>query len=145
MRKNLLVPLVVVVLAYAYFDSKDVTISAPDAWSTGVENTVQHAYINELSDIQVQGKGTVIRILPDDLEGSRHQKFILKLSGGPSLLVAHNIDLSRRLEGLAKGDLVEFNGEYEWNSQGGVLHWTHHDPANRHADGWLKHKGRKYY
>ena len=145
MRKSLFIPLFAVLLAYAYFDNKDVSISAPNAWSTGVEITVQHAFVNELSDIQVQGKGVVVRILPDDLEGSRHQKFILKLSGGPSLLVAHNIDLSRRLEGLAKGDVVEFSGEYEWNSQGGVLHWTHYDPDNRHVGGWLKYKGREYH
>jgi hypothetical protein len=145
MRKGLLIPVLVVIIAYAYFDNTEISTTPPNAWSTGVENTVQHAFVNELSDIQVQGKGVVVRILPDDLEGSRHQKFILKLSGGPSLLVAHNIDLSQRLEGLAKGDVVEFAGEYEWNSQGGVLHWTHHDPDNRHADGWLRHAGRNYH
>ncbi|MBT8074605.1 MAG: DUF3465 domain-containing protein [Xanthomonadales bacterium] len=145
MRKSLIIPLFAALLAYAYFDIKDESISAPNSWSTGVGNTIQQAFVNELSDIQVQGKGVVVRILPDDLEGSRHQKFILKLSGGPSLLVAHNIDLSRRLEGLAKGDVVEFNGEYEWNSQGGVLHWTHDDPDNRHVGGWLKYKGMEYH
>ncbi|HCJ6793132.1 DUF3465 domain-containing protein, partial [Acinetobacter baumannii] len=25
-----------------------------------------------------------------------------------------------------------------------VLHWTHHDPQNRHENGWLKHNGRIY-
>ncbi|MCG5357315.1 DUF3465 domain-containing protein, partial [Acinetobacter seifertii] len=23
-------------------------------------------------------------------------------------------------------------------------HWTHHDPQNRHENGWLKHNGRIY-
>jgi hypothetical protein len=145
MRKSFLIPLVVVILAYGYFDNQELPRTAPNAWSASVENTVQHAFVNELSDIQVRGKGVVLRVLPDDLEGSRHQKFILKLSGGPSLLVAHNIDLSQRLEGLAKGDVVEFHGEYEWNSKGGVLHWTHYDPDNRHVGGWLKYKGREYH
>jgi hypothetical protein len=42
------------------------------------------------------------------------------------------------------GDTVEFSGQYEWNSQGGVVHWTHHDPAGEHRAGWLKHRGVTY-
>ena len=96
------------------------------------------------SDVQVLGAAKVTRILPDDLKGSRHQRFILGLSTGSTLLVAHNIDLAARIPDIAVGDTVEFYGEYEWNEKGGVVHWTHHDPARRHVDGWLKHHGSKY-
>lgn len=105
---------------------------------------LQQAYESRQSDIQVQGDGQVIRILPDDIDGSRHQRFILRLDSNQTLLIAHNIDLAPRIATLAVGDTVAFFGEYEWNSQGGVLHWTHHDPNGRHADGWLKHQGRTY-
>lgn len=64
---------------------------------------IANAYQNGLSDIQVGGSGIVIRILPDDAEGSRHQKFILKLSSGQTLLVAHNIDLAPRIDALREG------------------------------------------
>jgi len=37
---------------------------------------------------------------------------------------------------------VIFNGVYEWNSNGGVIHWTPHDPSGRHEAGWLEHKGQ---
>ncbi|HGE6026677.1 TPA: DUF3465 domain-containing protein, partial [Vibrio cholerae] len=99
---------------------------------------LQQAYKSQQSDIQVQGFGQVVKVLPDDNDGSKHQKFILKLNSGQTLLVAHNIDLAPRIPNLKVGDSVEFYGEYEWNKKGGVLHWTHKDPQNRHAHGWLK-------
>ena len=105
---------------------------------------LQQAYQSQQSDIQVQGFGQVAKVLPDDNDGSKHQKFILKLNSGQTLLVAHNIDLAPRIPNLKVGDSVEFYGEYEWNKKGGVLHWTHKDPQNRHAHGWLKHNGQVY-
>ncbi|ENM5816328.1 DUF3465 domain-containing protein [Vibrio mimicus] len=105
---------------------------------------LQQAYQSQQRDLQVQGFGQVVKVLPDDNDGSRHQKFILKLNSGQTLLVAHNIDLASRIPNLKIGDSVEFYGEYEWNKKGGVLHWTHKDPQNRHAHGWLKHNGQVY-
>ncbi|TQQ74306.1 DUF3465 domain-containing protein [Vibrio cholerae] len=105
---------------------------------------LQQAYQSQQSDLQVQGLGQVVKVLPDDNDGSRHQKFILKLNSGQTLLVVHNIDLAPRIPNLKVGDSVEFYGEYEWNKKGGVLHWTHKDPQNRHAHGWLKHNDQVY-
>jgi hypothetical protein len=82
--------------------------------------------------------------LSDDLDGSRHQRFILKLASGQTVLISHNMDLAPRIDSLRKGDMVEFYGEYEWNPKGGVVHWTHHDPNGRHVAGWLKHRGKTY-
>ncbi|MBT8049832.1 MAG: DUF3465 domain-containing protein, partial [Gammaproteobacteria bacterium] len=102
------------------------------------------AYANRQSDVQVRGVATVVKVLRDDLQGSRHQRFIVELPSGQTLLVSHNIDLAPRVEGIRAGDRVEFFGEYEWNDRGGVIHWTHHDPAGRHVGGWLKHRGQIY-
>lgn len=99
---------------------------------------------HQLSGVRVWGSGTVSHILGDDTKGRRHQRFILRLTSGATVLVAHNIDLAPRVDGLRNGDLVEFSGEYEWNEKGGVIHWTHHDPQGKHAGGWIKHNGRKY-
>jgi len=93
---------------------------------------------------QATGSGTVVRVLSDDNDGSRHQRFILQLAGGRTLLIAHNIDLAPRIPGIRAGDMVEFYGEFRSNPQGGVIHWTHHDPQGRHPGGWLRHKGRTY-
>jgi hypothetical protein len=96
------------------------------------------------SGSQVEGSGTVVRILSDDNDGSRHQRFILKLSSGRTVLIAHNIDLAPRVRSIAKGDIVSFYGQFESNPQGGVIHWTHKDPKGRHVHGWLEHRGNRY-
>lgn len=102
------------------------------------------AYQNRQSDVQVAGDGRVIRLLADDNQGSRHQRFILALPSGQTLLIAHNIDLAPHINDLQVGDRVAFYGEYEWNKKGGVVHWTHHDPKGYHPGGWLKHNGKRY-
>ncbi|QFU25298.1 DUF3465 domain-containing protein [Shewanella eurypsychrophilus] len=105
---------------------------------------IANAFESKHSDVQVNGSGTVIRLLPDDTQGSKHQKFILKLKIKQTILVSHNIDLAPRVQALNVGDIVQFNGEYEWSKKGGVVHWTHKDPQGRHVHGWLKHNGRLY-
>lgn len=106
--------------------------------------SVQSAYKNKQKSVQVAGNGTVVKILPDDLKGSKHQKFILSISDNFTILIAHNIDLAPKITPLERGDKIEFYGEYEFNNRGGVVHWTHHDPGKKHVDGWLKHKGKTY-
>ncbi len=96
------------------------------------------------SGSQVTGTGTVERVLSDDNDGSRHQRFILNLSSGRTVLIAHNIDLAPRLRSLAEGDEVSFFGQFETNDRGGVIHWTHKDPQGQHLDGWLEHRGQRY-
>ena len=103
-----------------------------------------NAFEEGKSGIQAEGNGIVIKILPDDNDGNRHQRFILKLDSSQTLLIAHNIDLAPRISSLRKGDAVSFYGIYEWNPKGGIVHWTHHDPSGRHVAGWLQHNGKTY-
>ncbi len=70
---------------------------------------LQQAYQSQQSDLQVQGFGQLVKVLPDDNDGSRHQKFILKLNSGQTLLVAHNIDLAPRIPNLKVGDIISPN------------------------------------
>jgi hypothetical protein len=108
------------------------------------QNVLQHAFTNHISNIQVKGQGIVVKILADDFDGSRHQRFIIKLSSGQTLLIAHNIDLAPRINALQPGDSILFSGEYEWNPQGGVVHWTHRDRHGNHVAGWIEHQGKRY-
>jgi hypothetical protein len=141
--KKILPLLILAALYFAYELNRDAPPASQPSPAVA-ESVLQQAYANRQSDVQVRGVATVVKVLRDDLQGSRHQRFIVELTSGQTLLVSHNIDLAPRVEGIRAGDRVEFYGEYEWNDRGGVIHWTHHDPAGRHAGGWLKHKGQIY-
>lgn len=140
-----LVLIVLAVLLYAgvnqYFDSAPVDVVPGDPQDTGA---IDAAFAARQSNLQVAGRGTVARVLADDTRGSRHQRFIVRLASGLTVLVAHNIDLAPRVKSLQAGEAVAFYGEYEWNPNGGVIHWTHHDPRGRHPAGWIEYRGEKY-
>lgn len=159
MKKILLISLLIAISVYQWLIDTDKTevpfsISSDNATfedysnkssaSSNVNEAIIEAYKQHQSDVQVNGFGKVVHILPDDNKGLRHQKFILQVPLGPSILIAHNIDLAPRIKSLSKADKVEFYGEYEWNKKGGVVHWTHKDPGGRHIDGWLKHNGKMH-
>jgi hypothetical protein len=105
---------------------------------------VASAYIQRLQDVHVEGEGRLVKVLPDDNDGSKHQRFILNTPENVTVLIAHNIDLAQRIINLTIGDTVYFSGEYVWNEKGGIVHWTHQDPRGQHVSGWLKHNGVTY-
>ncbi len=147
MKKLLILVLAAAASVLWYFneDPADQPSSAPpESRQLVAASDVARAFENRQSNVQVDGRGRVLRILPDDNKGSRHQRFILSLPSGQTVLVAHNIDLAPRISSLKEGDEVEFFGEYEWNEKGGVIHWTHLDPDGSHIGGWLRHEGRTY-
>ena len=143
MARKILLTLLVLVGAWFGYDLSGSVQWQNEAATTSASD-LQRVIATRRSSTQVQGSGTVTRVLSDDNDGSRHQRFILRLPSGESLLIAHNIDLAPRVNGLREGDTVSFNGEYEWNDRGGVIHWTHHDPRGSHVDGWVEHDGQRY-
>lgn len=118
--------------------------SGSDEENSDNSQLIADAFKNKQSDIEVEGEGTVIKLLPDDTKGNEHQKFIIELSSGQTLMFAHNISISDKIIDLKEGDFIKFSGEYVWNDEGGLIHWTHHDPDNKHGDGWIEHNGKRY-
>lgn len=148
--KKLLLIAVALLLVYLFFNAPS-AFEPKEAPSPIVEQNfdksdaiIAEAFSNHQSNLQISGQGIVTKLLPDDNSGSRHQRFIIKLSSGQTLLVAHNIDIAPKINRLRQGDTVQFYGEYEWNEKGGVLHWTHQDPNGSHMDGWLEHERQRY-
>lgn len=81
--------------------------------------------------------------MPDDDDGSRHQRFIIDIGDHQTLLIAHNIELADRVP-LGMGDRVRVRGLYEWNDLGGLVHWTHEDPLGEEDGGWVKYRRQSY-
>lgn len=142
MKKLLL--LAAIIAAIAVFRSFGGGQHSPASPDVGSSSAIAHAFAAHADGVAVQGQGNVVRVLPDDTEGSRHQRFIVRLDSGQTVLIAHNIDLAPRVAPLAPGDSVSFSGEYVWNDKGGVIHWTHHDPGGTHAPGWIKRNGQVF-
>ena len=109
-------------------------------------NAIKGFFNNNQSGDIITGEGMVVAVLEDDNDGSRHQRLLVDVqprSGEPiTIKISHNIDLADRLP-VEKGDRIRFKGQYEWNDQGGVIHWTHHDPQGTHEDGWIEANGKR--
>ena len=91
----------------------------------------------------IEASGLVRRLIRDDNDGSRHQRFVLDMRNGQTILIAHNIDIAARVP-VGIGDRLQFLGMYEWNDLGGLLHWTHHDPHGVEPGGRIKYRRQTY-
>ena len=100
---------------------------------------------NHQSYVEVTADGTVVRVLSDQTGPSGvHERFIVQLSSrGITVLVEHNVSIGVRVP-VAEGDRVIVHGEYVWNSQGGLIHFTHHDPQGTHEAGYIQDNGQIY-
>jgi uncharacterized protein YceK len=93
--------------------------------------------------VEVTVSAPVKRILPDDRQGLPHQRFLLGLCNGTTVLVAHNTSEADRVP-ITEGDMVTVHGVYVWNDKGGVIHWTHHSDNGRHEGGYIELEGKRY-
>ena len=150
LRRALLGIVAAVALAIAqqagWIDGDAARSSAPVAaapHAAGGNAALERAIEARASGIMMTVDARVVKVLPDDLDGSRHQRFLLDVGRGRTVLVAHNIDLAERVP-LDRQDTVRIRGQFEWNDKGGVLHWTHHDPRGKHPGGWIEHAGRRF-
>jgi len=105
---------------------------------------VAAAFEARARSVEIYDSGAVAKLLRDDRDGEPHQRFIVRVGSGQTVLIAHNIDEAPRIDALREGDAVQFRGVYEWSARGGVVHWTHDDPGGDHAEGWVRHEGRIY-
>ena len=73
-----------------------------------------------------------------------HEAFNVRSDDGHSVEIVDNVKLAPRIS-VAAGDHITVRGELiPQASHGPLVHWTHHDPAHRHADGYIDFAGRRY-
>ena len=114
--------------------------------ATTPDNTaVERAFAERRSTVEVTAQGVVTSILADDSGPSGvHQRFIIRLAGSTqTVLVDNSVTIGRRAPVLPGSDVL-VHGEYVWNDQGGLIHFTHHDPAHTHEGGWIELSGVRY-
>ena len=96
------------------------------------------------SDSWIESSGFVTRLLHDLCEDAeRHQRFVVNLGHGQTVLVAHNVALAGRVP-VGVGDRIRLRGLYQWNDRGGIVHWTHRDPMNIEAGGYIEFRRKTY-
>ena len=85
------------------------------------------------------------RLLSDQTGPSGpHERFIVRLPDvALTVLIEHNLSIAPRVP-VVEGEPIVARGEYVWNAQGGLLHFTHHDPDRSHEGGYVLYGGKRY-
>ncbi len=95
-------------------------------------------------DAWISDSGVVVRLLNDGRDdGAEHQRFVVRLASGQTLLIAHNVEIAARVP-LGIGDRIGFHGVYDWSPEGGVVHWTHRDPHGGEEAGFIRFRDQDY-
>jgi hypothetical protein len=96
-----------------------------------------------LIKVEITVKAPVKKLLPDDTRGLPHQKFLIELSNGTTVLIAHDTAIAPHVP-LQAGDTPIIRGEYIWNERGGLIHFTHHPARSGHEGGFIYFNGIRY-
>ncbi len=84
---------------------------------------------------------------PSYFMGSRthhqHERFDVQTACGRAEVI-DNVALAPRVP-VHTGDRIEVRGILVHDpGKPPIVHWTHHDPAHRHPDGFIRFQGRTY-
>lgn len=86
----------------------------------------------------------VIRLLPDDTQGAKHQRFYVRLSDGQEVSAVYSLESGRDRVPVKVGSRVGLAGEFKWTRFGALIHWLHEDTSNRRPDGYVEISGVRY-
>jgi len=103
---------------------------------------VYAAFAAQRSRVEVTASGSVTRVLGTRQGPSgNHEGFLVRLSGPAAnpltIRVEDNVDITGPIP-IAPGDRVEVRGEYIYAADGGLIHFTHHNPRGSHPGGYVR-------
>jgi hypothetical protein len=128
----------------AIFLSLTLTLSIAKAAAVNDDSQILQAYEAKRRVNFVEGAGMeVVKLLPDDNSGLKHQKWVVRLSNGKQMQAVYNTDMCPYVP-LQVGDVVAMGGMFLWTGNSGMIHWLHHDPRGNRPDGYVMVNG-KYY
>lgn len=107
------------------------------------DSAVLTAQAQHAIKVEVNVTARVKKVLPEEVQGLPHQRFLIELSNGSTVLIAHNLKMAPAVP-LSAGDIVSIHGEYIWNKLGGLIHWTHHTDTPKHDNGWIDFMNVRY-
>jgi hypothetical protein len=97
--------------------------------------------------VEVNFGATVIsppRYFMGTVTHAQHEAFDARTDDGLSVEVVDNVDLAPPVP-VQPGDHIGVRGELVHDpGREPVVHYTHHDPAEHHPDGWIDFAGRRY-
>jgi hypothetical protein len=79
--------------------------------------------------------GVIQRRLNDTYGRFQHQRFILGCAKGLHVLVVNDVSVGQRVPIVARSRIT-VRGQYVWDSQGGLVHFTHHADGGE-TSGWI--------
>ncbi len=87
------------------------SVNIPTSFAGESDAQLAVAFENQQSNLQIEGDGIVSKILPDDTNGSQHQRFILRLTNGQTLFSPQK----KPSPGNSRANLIclSVNGEQE--------------------------------
>ncbi len=87
----------------------------------------------------------VVKVLKNDTQGSRHQRWLMRTASGELITAIYNIDVAEEIP-LKTGDTISLAGELIFGSRkkDPIIHWLHSDPEKKRPDGYIIYAGKKY-
>jgi len=94
--------------------------------------------------VWVSGHGTATQVLADDAIGPPRQRVVLRINDElQQVVLYHSLADSERVV-VEPGDIVAFQGRYDFNGRGGTISLTHADPDQPGGGGWVRVGERQY-
>lgn len=107
------------------------------------DGQIIQAQSQQARKVELTVTAPIKKLLREEDYREPHQRFLLILSNGTTVLVANDLKYGT-FAPVQEGNVVRIHGEYIWNEKGGVLHWTHKSDEPNHESGYIDFNGMRY-